>query len=99
MDLPVHVTPLRAPDEAGPVKLPPWAPTLTDGVVTLRAHRPDDADRVVAQCRDPLMQRWTSVPVPYERRHAEEWLATPAHEVRHRRVPALRAGVGGGVRG
>ena len=22
--------------------LPPWAPTLTDGVVTLRAHREDD---------------------------------------------------------
>jgi RimJ/RimL family protein N-acetyltransferase len=56
--------------------LPAWAPTLTDGVVTLRAHRPDDADAVIAQCRDPLMQRWTTVPVPYTRRDAEEWLAT-----------------------
>jgi RimJ/RimL family protein N-acetyltransferase len=54
--------------------LPAWAPTLTDGVVTLRAHRPEDADAVTAQCRDPLMQRWTSVPVPYTRRNAEEWL-------------------------
>jgi RimJ/RimL family protein N-acetyltransferase len=62
--------------------LPPWSPTLTDGVVTLRAHRPDDADAVVAQCRDPLMQRWTTVPVPYERRHAEEWLASREHEWR-----------------
>jgi RimJ/RimL family protein N-acetyltransferase len=58
------------------VDLPAWAPTLTDGVVTLRAHRPDDVAGIVAQCRDPLMQRWTTVPVPYERRHAEEWLAS-----------------------
>ena len=33
--------------------LPPWAPTLTDGVVTLRAAPRDDADAVVAQCQDP----------------------------------------------
>jgi RimJ/RimL family protein N-acetyltransferase len=56
--------------------LPPWAPTLTDHVVTLRAHRRDDVDGAVAQCRDPLMQRWTTVPVPYERHHAEEWIGT-----------------------
>ena len=69
--------------------LPAWAPTLTDGVVTLRAHRPDDADHVVAQCRDPLMQRWTTVPVPYERRHAEEWIATREHEWRQARYLAF----------
>jgi RimJ/RimL family protein N-acetyltransferase len=60
--------------------LPAWAPTLTDGVVTLRAHRPEDADAVTAQCRDPLMQRWTTVPVPYTRRDAQEWLAARARE-------------------
>jgi RimJ/RimL family protein N-acetyltransferase len=60
--------------------LPAWAPTLTDGVVTLRAHRPEDADAVTAQCRDPEMQRWTSVPVPYTRRDAEEWLAARERE-------------------
>src|SRR3954465_9120817 len=75
--------------EAEPMDLPPWAPTLTDTVVTLRAHRPDDAAGVVAQCRDPLMQRWTTVPVPYERRHAEEWLATREHEWRHGRYLAF----------
>ena len=46
--------------------IPPWAPTLTDGVVTLRAHRPADVDDVLAQGRDPVMQRWTTVPVPYD---------------------------------
>lgn len=55
---------------------PPWAPILTDGVVTLRAHRPGDVDAVLAQGRDPAMQRWTSVPIPYEFRHAAEWVGS-----------------------
>src|SRR3954452_16432166 len=40
-------------------------PTLTDGTVTLRAHRPEDAQGSFEQSRDPLSQRWTTVPVPY----------------------------------
>ena len=60
--------------------LPAWAPRLTDGVVTLRAHRPEDADAVTAQCRDPEMRRWTTVPVPYTRRDAQEWLAARQRE-------------------
>jgi RimJ/RimL family protein N-acetyltransferase len=55
--------------------LPHWAPTLTDGVVRLRPHDLGDVEAVLAQCRDPQMQRWTTVPVPYERHHAVEWLA------------------------
>jgi RimJ/RimL family protein N-acetyltransferase len=43
----------------------PTAPTLTDGVVTIRAHREDDAQRVHEQCQDPLSQAWTTVPIPY----------------------------------
>ena len=49
----------------------PSVPTLTDGVVTLRAHRPDDAAAATEQSVDPLSQRWTTVPVPYERADAE----------------------------
>lgn len=41
------------------------APTLTDGTVTLRAHRPDDAQGSWEQCQDPLSQQWTTVPIPY----------------------------------
>ena len=41
------------------------APTLTDGAVTLRAHRADDAEGCFEQCQDPLSRRWTTVPVPY----------------------------------
>lgn len=40
-------------------------PRLTDGVVTLRAHRPDDLPRMVEQCRDVESVRWTTVPSPY----------------------------------
>lgn len=40
-------------------------PTLTDGVVLLRGHRPDDAAGSYEQCQDPSSQRWTTVPVPY----------------------------------
>jgi RimJ/RimL family protein N-acetyltransferase len=40
-------------------------PTLTDGVVTLRAHREDDATGVLEQSVDPASVRWTTVPVPY----------------------------------
>jgi RimJ/RimL family protein N-acetyltransferase len=50
-------------------------PTLTDGVVTLRPRRPDDVDAIVAACQDPEIPRWTMVPSPYTREHAEEWLA------------------------
>jgi RimJ/RimL family protein N-acetyltransferase len=49
------------------------APTLTDGVVTLRAHRVDDVPRMVEQCRDPASIEWTTVPVPYGAADAEEY--------------------------
>jgi RimJ/RimL family protein N-acetyltransferase len=49
------------------------APTLTDGVVTLRAHRPDDVPRMVEQCRDPVSIAWTTVPVPYAAADAEQY--------------------------
>ncbi len=45
-------------------------PTLTDGVVTLRAHRADDALGSWEQCQDPLSQEWTAVPLPYSREMA-----------------------------
>lgn len=50
------------------------APTLTDGVVTLRAHRPDDVTGVCEQSQDPESQRWTVVPVPYALSDAEQYI-------------------------
>lgn len=43
----------------------PIPPTLTDGTVTLRVHRPGDAERIVEQSRDAESIRWTTVPTPY----------------------------------
>ena len=58
-------------------------PTLSDGVVTLRPRRPEDVDAIVAACQDPEIPRWTMVPSPYTREHAEEWLARPDHSSVH----------------
>jgi RimJ/RimL family protein N-acetyltransferase len=49
---------------------PDDVPTLTDGVVTLRAHEPSDVDAMVEQCTDPLSIEWTNVPVPFARADA-----------------------------
>lgn len=55
-------------------------PVLSDGVVTLRAHELSDVDHAVAQCVDPESIRWTTVPVPYERAHAETFVAVDMPE-------------------
>lgn len=43
--------------------------TTGDGLV-LRAWQEDDAEDVFRACQDPLIQRWTTVPVPYLREQA-----------------------------
>lgn len=56
------------------MRFPEEVPTLTDGVVTLRAHRHDDAEGIWEQCQDPLSQEWTTVPVPYSRNDAVDFI-------------------------
>jgi len=48
-------------------RLSDLVPSLTDGVVGLRAHTLDDIGAIVEQARDPDSQRWTSVPRGYPR--------------------------------
>lgn len=56
------------------VQLPP-APELTGGPdLILRLPRPEDVADIVAQCRDPEFQRWTTVPAPYNEADAHEFL-------------------------
>ncbi|MBW1603252.1 GNAT family N-acetyltransferase [Streptomyces sp. JJ66] len=50
--------------------------TLTTERLLLRPLEPRDADAVLAACQDPDVQRWTTVPSPYERRHAEDFVHT-----------------------
>ncbi len=55
----------------------PWpacVPDLADSVVRLRAHRPDDAARIVEQCNDAESIRWTTPPQPYGADQAREFL-------------------------
>lgn len=56
------------------MRFPDDVPTLTDGGVTLRAHRDDDAEAVHEQCLDPLSRQWTTVPVPYTRDDAKRFV-------------------------
>jgi RimJ/RimL family protein N-acetyltransferase len=53
-------------------------PTLTGRTVRLRPWRPDDAGAVFRACQDPEIQRWTEVPVPYRREHAESFVGEVA---------------------
>ena len=52
-------------------------PTLTDGVVTLRAHRDEDIAGVWEQSVDPVSVRWTNVPDPCSPQDAAEFV----HEI------------------
>jgi RimJ/RimL family protein N-acetyltransferase len=56
------------------VELPDDIPVLSDGRVTLRAHRLEDADGVLEQCLDPLSIRWTTIPVPYTHQDARRFV-------------------------
>jgi len=46
---------------------------IGEGLV-LRRHQPADLVAIFEQCNDPEMQRWTTVPVPYEMSDAEQFL-------------------------
>jgi RimJ/RimL family protein N-acetyltransferase len=65
---------------AGTFTFPDDVPTLSDGEVTLRAHRLSDVDQVVEQCVDPESVRWTTVPERYTRDMAVEFVTKYAEE-------------------
>jgi len=48
--------------------------TLTTDRLLLRPLTTADADAVTAACQDPDIPRWTSVPSPYTREHAVEFI-------------------------
>jgi RimJ/RimL family protein N-acetyltransferase len=47
---------------------------IVAGRLQLRPFVPGDAGAVYAACQDPRIQRWTTVPVPFERHHAEGYV-------------------------
>jgi RimJ/RimL family protein N-acetyltransferase len=58
------------------MRFPQDVPLLGEGQVTLRAHSADDVDAVTEQGCDPQMAAWTTVPDPYRREDALEWVST-----------------------
>lgn len=57
-------------------RFPQDVPVLTDGVVTLRAPRSDDAEGSYEQCLDPLSRQWTTVPLDYTHADAVGYLTS-----------------------
>ena len=49
-------------------------PTLRADGLTLRPWRESDADAVHTACQDPAIVRWTTLPFPYERQHASDFV-------------------------
>ncbi len=63
--------------------MPPLAPPdppLTDGELTLRWRRPEDAAALMAVLRDPEITRWTRVPAGYDAADFEASLIRTAAE-------------------
>lgn len=52
----------------------PERTTLGDGTILLRPWTLGDVERVAEICADPEIPRWTTVPSPYRREHAESWI-------------------------
>jgi RimJ/RimL family protein N-acetyltransferase len=51
---------------------------LSDGDVRLRLIADADIPAITEACQDPAIQRYTTVPSPYEERHAREWMTATA---------------------
>lgn len=62
------------------MRFPDDVPRLTDGVVTLRAARGEDAVGVVEQCLDPVSVEWTTVPLGYTHADATDYLTVAIPE-------------------
>ena len=65
-----HMPALPTPIGRVPGQVQPQ-PELTDGTVILRRLGETDIPAILAACQDPEVQRWTTVPAPYRREHAE----------------------------
>jgi RimJ/RimL family protein N-acetyltransferase len=55
--------------------LPRLEDPLSDGVIALREWSEDDVEAMIAPLNEGEIARWTRVPSPYQREHAEEFVA------------------------
>ena len=75
------------------------APTLSDGVVTVRPLAASDVPAIVAACQDPEIPRWTGLPAPYTVEDADRFLAIAAADARAGAGVALAVVAGAGLIG
>lgn len=54
---------------------------FTSDEIRLRRPTAADVDRLHAVCQDPDIQRFTTVPVPYRREHAEDFVRAAAEQL------------------
>jgi RimJ/RimL family protein N-acetyltransferase len=52
----------------------PYPDPLSDGVVTLRPRRPEDARAVAEFCNDDTITRWIPLPSPYRESDYRDWV-------------------------
>ncbi|MEU6486784.1 GNAT family protein [Streptomyces sp. NPDC046887] len=73
--------------------------TLTTPRLLLDTFTPEDVDAVFEACQDAAVQRWTTVPVPYGREHAESFVLRMAPDGWHHETEFTFAvrGPGGGT--
>lgn len=72
---------MRNGDEVKPIT----QPVLTTERLLLRAFRPSDVDAVLALASDVEIARNTlNIPHPYQRSHAEAWIAAQPDQLRNR---------------
>ena len=60
---------------------PRQIPTVTDGVIHLRPLEPSDVDAVLACAADPASQHFTTVPSPYRRQDAVDFVDRASAQV------------------
>ena len=58
--------------------MPLAVPSLADPVLMLRVPEARDIDAITAACQDPDIPRFTRIPSPYNRSHAELWVGHAA---------------------
>jgi RimJ/RimL family protein N-acetyltransferase len=57
-------------------------PELSDGLVSLRVPDRRDVEAIYEACQDPAIVRFTRVPFPYSRLHAQAFVRNAAQELR-----------------
>lgn len=57
-------------------------PELTDSTICLRPPERSDVEAIYAACQDTAIVRFTRLPFPYTRAHAQAFVRNAAHELR-----------------